>query len=77
MSGLVVWVDAYGGATSAEIVHALDMVSACRRIARDMRDGGHEHEAIAFEMNAKGYTFLARELRYDANGGRVPPGGWP
>jgi hypothetical protein len=26
---------------------------------------------------AKGHTFRARELRYDANGGHVPPGGWP
>jgi hypothetical protein len=45
------------------------MVEWCRRVERDMRAGGHEHEAIAFEMNAKGYTFRARELRYDANGG--------
>jgi hypothetical protein len=45
------------------------MVEWCRRVERDMRAGGHEHEAIAFEMNAKGYTFRARELRYDARGG--------
>jgi hypothetical protein len=77
VSGLAVGVAAFGGATSAEIVHALDMVAACLRIARSMRAEGHEHEAIAFEMNAKGYTFRARELRYDANGGHVPPGGWP
>lgn len=34
---------------------------------------------IAFRQGgaAKGHTFRSRELRYDAGGGHVPPGGWP
>jgi hypothetical protein len=52
-----------------ELDSALYMVEWCRRVERDMRAGGHEHEAVAFEMNVKGYTFRARELRYDARGG--------
>lgn len=31
--------------------------------------------AADLEMAAKGHVFRARELRYDANGGHVPPGG--
>lgn len=77
MSGLIVWGDAFGSGTSAEIVHALDMAAACRGVARALRRAGEESAAAAFAANAKGFTFRAREIRYNANGGRVPPGGWP
>jgi hypothetical protein len=33
--------------------------------------------AAGHDGAAKGHTFRVRELRYDANGGHVPPGGWP
>jgi hypothetical protein len=36
-----------------------------------------EGRAARAAARAKGHTFRARELRYDAAGGHVPPGGWP
>lgn len=65
-------------ATTQAIMFAMDMMVHCRRIARDVRAaGGNELGAIAWEHNALGFKWRARELRYDAAGGRAPPGGWP
>jgi hypothetical protein len=56
---------------------ALDMAAACRGAARACRGDGEEDGGAFFDAAAKGHTFRSRELRYDANGGHVPPGGWP